>query len=81
MSPKTPRDVSATDLIKVLAKYGYTSVRQTGSHIRMAVNTKDGTKKITIPNHDPIKLGTLSSILNDVSDQLNIEKDEIVSKL
>jgi len=81
MSPKTPRDVSATDLIKVLSKYGYTSVRQTGSHIRMSVSTKDGTKNITIPNHNPIKLGTLISILNDVSNQLNIERGEIIRKL
>jgi len=81
MSPKAPRDVSAKNLIKVLSKYGYTVVRQTGSHIRMSVTTKDGVKNITIPNHNPIKLGTLMAIINDVSAQSEIEKDEIVGKL
>jgi predicted RNA binding protein YcfA (HicA-like mRNA interferase family) len=81
MSPKVPRDVSGKSLIKVLSKYGYTVSRQTGSHIRMSIIIEDSVKNITIPNHDPIKLGTLMSILNDVSSQLSIPKEGIISKL
>jgi predicted RNA binding protein YcfA (HicA-like mRNA interferase family) len=81
MSPKVPRDVSAKDLIKVLSKYGYVTVRQTGSHIRMSKNIEDGIKSITIPNHSPIKLGTLMSILNDVSSQTGANKEDIINKL
>ena len=81
MSPKVPRNVSGKDLIKVLSKYGYSVVRQTGSHIRMSINIEDGVKSITIPNHTPIKLGTLMSILNDVALQLSINKEEILNKL
>ena len=81
MSPKVPRDVSANTLIKVLSKYGYTFVRQTGSHIRMTVNTNEGVRNLTIPNHAPIKLGTLMSIINEASIQLKIDKDELISKL
>ncbi len=81
MSPRVPRDVSGKKLVKVLAKYGYSVVRQNGSHIRMTIITKEGTEKITIPNHDSLKLGTLMSIVNDVCTQINIPKDEIIEKL
>ncbi len=81
MSPRVPRDVSAKDLIKILSKYDYEHVRQNGSHIRLSVNTADGVKNITIPNHRPIKLGTLMSITNDVSSQLKIDREDLISKL
>lgn len=81
MSPKVPRDVSGKDLIKILSKYGYKVVRQTGSHIRMSATTIDGVKNITIPNHFPIKLGTLMSIISEVASQLNIDKEDIIGKL
>lgn len=81
MSPKTPRDVSGKALIKVLSKYGYEVVRQTGSHIRLSIALNEGVKNITIPNHDPIKLGTLMAIINDVSEQLKISREDIINKL
>ena len=36
---------------------------------------------ITIPNHDSIKVGTLSAILAELAAVLNIEKDELIRKL
>jgi hypothetical protein len=36
---------------------------------------------ITIPDNDPIKIGTLNSILNEISNQLNITKKELIEKL
>lgn len=81
MSPKAPRDVSGKDLIRIFSKYGYEVVRQNGSHIRMSITTIDGAKNITIPNHSPIKLGTLMSIINDVSSQLKVNKEDIINKL
>jgi predicted RNA binding protein YcfA (HicA-like mRNA interferase family) len=73
--------VSGKDLIKILSKYGYNIVRQSGSHIRMSITTADGIRNITIPNHDSIRLGTLMSIVNDVSDHLRIDKEDIIKKL
>lgn len=32
---KLPRDIGGKDLIKLLAKFGYNVVRQTGSHARL----------------------------------------------
>ena len=82
MSPKAPRNVSGKDLIKVLSNYGYKVIRQTGSHIRMSIIIEDVSKNITIfPNHASIKLGTLMSILNEVSSQLAINKEDIINKL
>jgi predicted RNA binding protein YcfA (HicA-like mRNA interferase family) len=81
MSPKIPRDVSANDLIKLLSKFGYVVSRQKGSHIRLSISSTNGEYHITIPNHNPIKLGTLSSIISDVAEQLDISKEEILKKL
>ena len=69
---KTPRNLSASDLIKILAKYGYEVTRQKGSHIRLV----NGTHHVTVPNHNPIKLGTLSSIISDVGENLGISKED-----
>jgi predicted RNA binding protein YcfA (HicA-like mRNA interferase family) len=81
MSPKTPRNVSGNDLIKLLSKYGYQPIRQKGSHIRLSKISDEGHQKITIPNHDPIKIGTLNTILSDIADQLHISKEELINKL
>ena len=35
---KIPRDLSANELIKYLAKVGYAPTRQTGSHIRLTTH-------------------------------------------
>jgi predicted RNA binding protein YcfA (HicA-like mRNA interferase family) len=56
---KLPRDLSGEALAKALEKLGYTMDRQTGSHIRLTTQ-ENGEHHITIPNHSPIKIGTLS---------------------
>jgi len=73
---KTPRNLSAQSLIKLLSKYGYVVTRQKGSHIRLTRNSENGEHHITIPNHDPLRLGTLSSIITDVADNLGINKED-----
>ena len=77
---KMPRSVSGTDLVKALKRLGYEQTRQTGSHIRL---TLEQPKKhhITIPNHDPIKVGTLAAIVAEVSAHLEIPRDELMRKL
>jgi len=75
---KIPRDISSSDLIKILNKMGYEVTRQRGSHIRLT--SLNLNHHITIPNHNPIKIGTLNNILKDLSDYLKIYKDEILSK-
>ncbi|MGI4021652.1 MAG: type II toxin-antitoxin system HicA family toxin [Janthinobacterium lividum] len=51
---KTPRDLSAQDLIRILVKYGYQITRQKGSHIRLTqVSDKGGEHHVTVPNYNP----------------------------
>jgi predicted RNA binding protein YcfA (HicA-like mRNA interferase family) len=77
---KLPRDLSGADLAKALRRVGYERSRQTGSHIRLAT-TEPGPHHVTVPNHSPIKVGTLAGILGDVAAHLNISRDELARRL
>ncbi len=79
--PKTPRNVSGIYLCKVLGKYGYTIIRQTGSHIRLKSDFMGYEHSITIPAHNPIKIGTLNNILNGVAEYLKIRREKLVDSL
>ena len=79
---KIPRDINGKELVKILGKLGYKEIRRTSSHIRLAANISNKlTHNITIPDHDPIKIGTLNNIISDLADNLKIEKKELVEKL
>jgi predicted RNA binding protein YcfA (HicA-like mRNA interferase family) len=77
---RIPRDLSGSDLIKKLKTLGYEPTRQVGSHLRLTNNQK-GQHHLTIPMHNPIKIGTLSKILRDVGDHLELSKEEVLKKL
>src|SRR5436309_14188345 len=77
---KLPRDVSGADLVRAVAKLGYTQTRQASSHIRLTTQ-RDGEHHITIPAHDPIKVGTLASIIRDLCDHHKMTRDEMVTLL
>lgn len=77
---KLPRDLSGPDLIRLLAKLGYTVTRQTGSHVRLTTQ-EPGEHHITIPNHDPLRIGTLASILAVVAAHYRIDRDELLKRL
>jgi hypothetical protein len=36
---------------------------------------------ITIPDHNPIKIGTLNKIISDVADYLQLEKSVLISNI
>lgn len=46
-----------------LLKAGFFEVGQTGSHIKFAKTTDEGTRTATVPRHREIASGTLRSIL------------------
>jgi len=77
---KIPRDLSDKELIKALACLGYEVTRQTGSHIRLTTQ-RDGEHNITIPAHNPIKVGTLSAILRDIADHFGLSREELLEEL
>ncbi len=68
-------------MAKALRVPGYDRVRQDGSHIRLtpAVN---GTHHVTIPNHKPLKLGTLlGGVLKPVAAHHNLTLEELLAKI
>lgn len=77
---KIPRDLSGAELVKRLARLGYATTRQTGSHIRLT-STVQGEHHISLPNHDPLKVGTLAAILASVAAHHGINRDELLHKL
>jgi predicted RNA binding protein YcfA (HicA-like mRNA interferase family) len=77
---RTPRDLSASDLEKALKGLGYEKTRQKGSHIRLTTNL-DGEHHETIPNHDPIKIGTLSAILKSIANHHRMTVSELMEQL
>lgn len=77
---KIPRDISGQDLLKALKILGYVKSRQDGSHIRLST-ILNGEHHITIPNHNPIRLGTLSNILKDIAVHFQFSKEELIEKI
>ncbi|WP_414752771.1 type II toxin-antitoxin system HicA family toxin [Anabaena sp. CCY 9910] len=77
---KLPRDLLGEDLAKALARFEYVIDRQTGSHIRLTTQL-NGEHHVTVPAHDPLKVGTLNAILRDVAEHLSLSRDELLSQL
>ncbi len=77
---KIPRDISGEKLARLLAKFGYQITRQTGSYLRLTTMFK-GEHHITIPHHNPLRVGTLNGILIDVAKHLTISKEVLVKDL
>ena len=56
---KLPRDISGAETLKALERLGFSTTRQTGSHVRLA----RGALRVTVPMHRNLVAGTLQSIL------------------
>lgn len=77
---RLPRNLSGLDLAKNLDKIGYHITRQTGSHMRLTC--KEGTEHhVTIPAHSSLRVGTLSSIINDIATHLKMERKVLLKKI
>jgi len=74
---KLPRDITGRQLATALARLGYEVSRQAGSHIRLTTQ-QGGDHHITIPAHDPLKVGTLSAILRDVASHAGLSRAELI---
>ncbi|MCF8215225.1 MAG: type II toxin-antitoxin system HicA family toxin [Chitinophagaceae bacterium] len=77
---KTPRSLTGRDLMRSLKKLGYLPTRQSGSHIRLSTLV-NGEHHITIPDHSPLKIGTLSAILNDVALHHGLNKAALINMI
>jgi predicted RNA binding protein YcfA (HicA-like mRNA interferase family) len=64
--------ISGKDLIKVLQKYGFSAVRQVGSHVRMM--HADG-RYTVVPVHGNEELGR--GITSKILKQTNLSREDI----
>jgi predicted RNA binding protein YcfA (HicA-like mRNA interferase family) len=77
---KLPRDISGQTLAKALLKLGYEPTRQTGSHIRLTTQL-NGEHHVTVPAHNPLKIGTLNAILQAVAQHFELTRDALLKLL
>lgn len=78
---KIPRDVHGDELVKALRVLGCTIVRRDGSHIRLTTQM-NGEHHLTIPDHRPLKTGTLvRGVLKPVAAHHNLTVEELLERL
>ena len=77
---RLPRDLTGAQLIRALGKLGYGATRQTGSHVRLTC-TSPVQHHVTVPLHDPLRLGTLAAILAAVAEVHGLTRDELQQRL
>jgi predicted RNA binding protein YcfA (HicA-like mRNA interferase family) len=78
---KIPRDVSGVHLVDTLCqRWQYTKVHQVGSHIILETE-EPAHQRIAVPDHHPLRLGTLLSILRAVAQHKGVNRDAIVASL
>jgi predicted RNA binding protein YcfA (HicA-like mRNA interferase family) len=54
--------------------------RQTGSHMRLTTS-QGGEHHVTIPRHKSLRVGTLSAILRDVTEHLDMPRQTLLEAL
>lgn len=59
---------------------GYVETRQRGSHIRL-ITQRDGEHHEVVPDHNPIKCGTLSSILKSIARHHRLSVEDLLNLL
>ena len=72
--------MSAQRLIRALERLGYTVIRQKGSHIRLS-HQATPVHSISVPLHDPLKIGTFHGILAEVAQAQSISLQDILNLL
>lgn len=78
---KIPRDLSGRELVRALCKHwDYRVVNQVGSHIILQTETP-GHQRISVPDHSPLRVGTLNAILRQVAEHKGITREDILDTL
>ena len=72
---RLPRDVSGSELVSFLRRYGYERIHQTGDHVRLESSVKGHSHRITIPLHRNLRVGTLGGIVTEIANYLEIDRD------
>lgn len=77
---RPPRDVSGDDLARRLARLGYQTTRQTGSHLRLTTD-RNGRHHITIPRHAALRIGALAAVLAELESHHNLDRAALLELL
>ena len=78
---KVPRDLSGTQLVRVLCRdWQYRVVHQEGSHIILQTDTPTH-QRLSVPNHNPLRVGTLNGIVRAVSIHKGTERQQLLDAL
>lgn len=77
---KLPRNVSGRRLASALGRLGYEVARQRGSHVRITTRV-GGEHHEVIPDHNPIRVKTLSGILKSVARHHGTTVDDLLDLL
>ena len=78
---KIPRELKGSDFADILCRqWDYKVVHQQGSHIILETEIPSH-QRISIPNHNPLRLGTLNSILRAISRHKGVTKADIINTL
>jgi len=76
---KIPRDLSGREIAKALCRHwDYRQVHQEGSHIILQTETPSH-QRIPIPDHSPVRIGTLNSILRLVAAHKGVQKQDVLA--
>ena len=70
---KTPRDVNGAEAVRALKRFGFIQLRQTGSHLIL----RKETRTVVVPQHKPLKPGTLKGIV----EQAGLTLEQFVTEL
>ena len=78
---KVPRDLSGAQLIKVPCRdWGYRQLHQEGSHIILQTELP-GHQRLSVPNHNPLRVGTLNGIVRAVATQKGVDRQAVLNSL
>jgi predicted RNA binding protein YcfA (HicA-like mRNA interferase family) len=77
---KLPRNLNGRKLANHLTrKWGFEERKQTGSHV--ILTSPNPVFHVSIPDHRPLRIGTLQSILSDIASRLNVKTDDLLRDL
>jgi predicted RNA binding protein YcfA (HicA-like mRNA interferase family) len=78
---KLPRDLSGAQLVKIPCRdWGYRVMHQEGSHIIVQTDLPSS-QRLSVPNHNPVRVGTLNCIIRAVSLHKGIERQQLLETL
>lgn len=78
---KIPRDLSGRELVVTLIRdFGYARVHQEGSHIILETSSPSR-HRMSVPDHHPLRIGTLNAILRAVAAHKGIRREDILDRL